>query len=236
LQFRCRGSRRESAVAQLWSLGGVAKPTVEPNIMKNLIMKLGIPDTLPPLSFRELMGYLWFGVIGLLLLTLGIFPHSVAVRWLVVFLLVCWLVVPARGYFRRSASDMQAEGRKAMSAQIRLYTFVVVAFSIGFAFWARHLGLAWPVIIGALFAIDAFANMIASLTEWWRLSMFGHSLGLMACGFAFPFVDKGKWAILLGGTVLVGSMSAAAILYYQVRHHETFSIAHDNDAKYPQHL
>src|SRR6185295_4671624 len=185
---------------------------------------LGIPNTLPPLTRRELKGYLWFGVTGLLLLTLGVFPNLAAVRWGVLVAMVCWLALPARGLLRRSANP-HSEGRKAFSTQIMLYTFVVVSFSGGFALWARQLGLPWPIVIGAVFLIDVFANMIASLTEWWLLSLFGHSIGLMVCGFGFPFVDKSKWAILLGAAVLAGSLMAAGILYCQVRHHETSSIS-----------
>ena len=185
---------------------------------------LGIPDTLPPLTHRELKGYLWFGVTGLLLLTIGIFANLAAVRWGVLVAMVCWLALPARGLFRQSPNPHpHTEGRKALSAQLRLFTFVVVSFIVGFAYWARHLGLAWPIVIGAVFLIDAFANMIAALTEWWRLSMFGHAIGLMVCGFSFPFVDQSQWAILLGATLLTGSFLAAGILYCQVRHHETSS-------------
>lgn len=185
---------------------------------------LGIPNTLPPLTRRELRGYVWFGVTGLLLLTLGIFPNQAAVRWGVLVAIVCWLALPARGLFRRSPNP-HSEGRKALSMQIMLYTFVVVSFSVGFALWARQLGLAWPIVIGAVFLIDAFANLIAALTEWWRLSMFGHSVGLMICGFGFPFVDKGKWAVLLGGALFTGSLLATGILYWQVRHHEISSVS-----------
>jgi hypothetical protein len=183
----------------------------------------GIPNTLPPLTSRELRGYLWFGVAGLLILTLGCFPRSAAVRWVVVLSLGGWLIVPARGYFKRSPSGAPTASRKALAAQIRLYTLVVLAFSVGFAVWARHLGLAWPIVIGALFSIDAFANMIAALTEWWRLSMFGHAIGLMICGFAFPLVDKSHWAVLFGTALFAGSSLATAILYFQVRHHEASS-------------
>jgi hypothetical protein len=185
---------------------------------------LGIPNTLPPLTRRELKGYGWFGVTGLLLLTLGTFPNLAAVRWGVLVALVCWLAVPGRGLFRRSPNSHSA-GRKVLRTQIVLYTSVVVSFSVGFALWAKQLGLAWPIVIGAVFLIDAFANMIASLTEWWRLSMFGHSIGLMICGFGFPFVDKSKWAVLLGGAVLAGSSLATGILYWQVRHHEISSLS-----------
>jgi hypothetical protein len=96
----------------------------------------------------------------------------------------------------------------------------VVVFSLAFAIWAKQLGLAWPTVIGAVMLIDAFANMIGALTEWWRLSMFGHSIGLAICGFGFPFVGIDGWAVLLGTSLLVGSLLAAGILYLQVRQHE----------------
>jgi hypothetical protein len=181
--------------------------------------QLGIPNTLPPSTRRDLKGYLWFGVIGLLLLTLGILPNLAAVRWGVLVALLCWFALPARGWLRRSPNP-HSEGRKSLSTQIMLCTFVVVGFSIGFALWARQLGLAWPIVIGAVFLIDAFANIIASLTEWWRLSMFGHSIGLMILGFGFPFVNKNAWTVLLGGSVLAGSLLATGILYWQIRRHE----------------
>jgi hypothetical protein len=189
------------------------------NSLKDVSTALGIPNNLPPLSFRELRGYLWFGIAGLLPLTLGVYPHSAAVRWTVACLAVVWIIAPARRLFKRPVPGAQTDNCKAMRAQIRLYTFVVVALSVGFAFWARRLGIAWPVVIGALFVIDAFANLIASLTEWWRLSMLGHSLGLMICGFSFPFVDRSMWGILVGGAVLAGSLLASGILYWQVRCH-----------------
>jgi hypothetical protein len=180
----------------------------------------GIPNTLPPLSYRELRGYLWFAVVGLLLLALGILPELAAIRWSIVFALVCWCTFPLFGLFRQSASHSRMSGRRAMSAQIRLYAVVVVVFSAGFAIWARQLGLTWPTVIGAVMLIDAFANMIGSLTEWWRLSMFGHSVGLMICGFGFPFVGMDGWAVLLGASLVVGSSFAAAILYFQLRQYE----------------
>jgi hypothetical protein len=183
-----------------------------------------LPSNLPPLGFHEIRAYLWFGVAGLLVLLLGVLGRVTAIRWAIVFLLACWLVVAARGLFRRSAPSPGME-QKAVNTQVRLFYLVVAAFLVGFAFWGRRLGLSWSVVIGALLLIDAFANMIASLTDYWRLSMFGHSIGLMICGFAFPFVEKSKWPVLLGGSLLVGSLLAAAILYWQVRSHRTSSIS-----------
>jgi hypothetical protein len=180
----------------------------------------GIPNTLPPLSIRELRGYLWFGGVGFLLLVLGVSPELPLVRWSVVLAIACWCAVPAVGFFKQATVSSRAKGRDAMSAQIRLYTIVVIVFSVAFAIWARQLGLSWPTVIGAVMLIDAFANMIAALTEWWRMSMFGHSVGLAICGFGFPFVGIDGWAFLLGTSLLVGSILAAGILYLQVRQHE----------------
>jgi hypothetical protein len=107
-----------------------------------------------------------------------------------------------------------------MTTQVRLFFFVVIAFLAAFAFWARLLGLPWPVVIGALLLIDGFANIIASLTDYWRLSMSGHAVGLMICGFGFPSFSKGGWVALFGGSLLTGGLLASAILYWQVRQNE----------------
>jgi hypothetical protein len=134
--------------------------------------------------------------------------------WLV---LVCWVALPVRGFFvRKPVSNAQAR----RSAQVRLYTLMVVGFGVGFTVWARHLGLSWPVIIGALFFIEALPSLIVSLTEWWRVSMVGLSLGLMVCGFGFPFAQGSGMGVLLGSSVLSGSLLSAGILYWQVRRHE----------------
>jgi hypothetical protein len=110
-----------------------------------------------------------------------------------------------------------------MSAQIRLYALIVVSFGVGFTLWGRQLGLSWPVIIGALFFIEALPSLIVSLTEWWRLSTVGLSSGLVVCGLGFPFAHGSSMGVLLGGSVFLGSILAAAILYWQVRRHESIA-------------
>jgi len=107
-----------------------------------------------------------------------------------------------------------------MSAQVLLYTIIVVAFGVGFTLWARHLGLSWPVVIGALFFIEALPSVIVSLTEWWRLSTLGLSSGLMVCGIGFPFTHGNGIGVLLGTSVCLGSILAASILYWQIRQYE----------------
>jgi hypothetical protein len=74
-----------------------------------------------------------------------------------------------------------------------------------------------------LFAlIEGLGAAIVSLTEWWRLSHIGLSLGLMAGGFLLPLVEKTLMAVPVGGAFLLGSLVSAAILYWQVRYHEAF--------------
>jgi hypothetical protein len=181
---------------------------------------LGIPDTLPPLGIREVWNWLWLGFTGLLILTLGFFPHLIPAPWGACLVLGCWLALPVRGFFRRKTAT---GAEKPMSAQIRLYALVVVCFGVGFTLWARQLGLPWPVIIGALFFIEALPSLIVSLTEWWRLSTVGLSLGLVVCGLGFPFVHGSNMGVLLGASVLLGSIVAAGILYWQVRRHESIA-------------
>jgi hypothetical protein len=186
--------------------------------MKDPRNTFGIPDTLPPLGFREVKNWLWLGFTGLLLLALGFFPHLIPPPWGGLVVLVCWLALPVRGLFvRKTVTDNQ----KRMSAQVRLYTLIVVGFGVGFTIWARHLGLSWPIIIGTLFFVEALPSLIVSLTEWWRLSTVGLSFGLIVCGLGFPFAHGSRMGVLLGASIFIGSMLSAGILYWQVRRHET---------------
>jgi hypothetical protein len=77
--------------------------------------------------------------------------------------------------------------------------------------------LPWRVVGGAIFLIEALPSVIVSLMEWWRLPVFGFSVGLMICGFGFPFVDKARAGVLVGAAVLFGSLLWAGILYAQLR-------------------
>jgi len=61
------------------------------------------------------------------------------------------------------------------------------------------------------------------LTEWWRLSTVCLSFGLMVCGLGFPFAQGSKMGLLLGASVLSGSILSAGILYWQVRRQEASS-------------
>ena len=190
------------------------------SFMKDPRNTFGIPDTLPPLGLREVWNWLWLGFTGLLLLALGFFPHLIPSPWGGCLVLICWLALPVRGLFaRKPASDVQ----KRMSAQVRLYTLIVVSFGAVFTIWARHLGLSWPVIIGTLFFIEALPSLIVSLTEWWRVSTMGLSLGLMVCGLGFPFAHGSRMGVLLGASVFSGSILSAGILYWQVRRRENIA-------------
>ena len=179
--------------------------------MKDIRATLGIPDTLPPPGYNELRGCFWFSGIGSLMLLLGLFHNAIPFR----IALVCWFILPFLGFFRSRTRKPPA------GAQVWIYTFFVVGFGVGFTFWARHIGLAWPVVIGALFLIEGLAGAIASLTEWWRLSLLGHAIGLMICGVGIPLVDKAGVGVLVGSGLLFGSLLSAGILYWQLRrHHE----------------
>jgi len=103
-----------------------------------------------------------------------------------------------------------------MDAQYRSCVIVVLIFCAGFTVWGRYLGLSWLAVLGGLFVIDSFANALAAVTEWWRLSLVGHAVGLGMCGFALPFVDQQMLGLLLGLSLLLGSATSAAILYWQV--------------------
>ena len=181
--------------------------------MKDLRNTFGIRDTLPPLGLREVWNWLWLGFTGLLILTLSFIPNLIPSPWGAILVLACWLGLPLRSFVKRKPTT---DTRKPMSAQVRLYTFIVVSFGVGFTLWARQLGLSWPVLIGALFFIEALPSLIVSLTEWWRLSTVGLSCGLMICGLGFPFAHGSRIGVLLGASVFSGSILSAGILYWQV--------------------
>jgi len=135
-----------------------------------------------------------------------------------VLVLTFWLVLPIRGLFSQSTRKARTDAQKRMSVQVRLYTLIVVGFGVGFTLWARYLGLSWPIVIGGLFLIESLPSMIVSLTEWWRLSTIGMSIGLMVCGFGFPVIEESGAFVLVGGAVFLGGLLSAGILYWQLRY------------------
>jgi hypothetical protein len=179
---------------------------------------LGLPpNTLRPRGLGDVWAWLWLGFTGLLLVTLSLFPNLVAPPWGSVLVLVCWLVLPVRGFINQSVRKSLTEAQKRQKSEAALYAIIMVCFGIGFTFWARHLGLTWKVVIGVLFLIEALPSMVVSLTEWWRLSMVGLAIGLMICGFGFPLVAERGTFVLVGGAIFFGGLLSAGILYWQVR-------------------
>jgi hypothetical protein len=193
--------------------------------MNDIPLKFGVPDTLPALSRREIRGCFIFAAMGLFVLLTGLFPALRPPPRMALPLALCWLAFPAWGLFRffthqqRTVLKTPAERAKGTSTQVGVYVVVMVAAGVGFFVWARHLGVPSPVIFGSLLIIEGLGGVIVSLTEWWRLSHIGVSLGLMGGGFFLPFAGKISVAVPVGGAVLFGSLLSAAILYWQLRHH-----------------
>lgn len=190
--------------------------------MKPIPTTFGIPDTLPPLTRRELRGCFVFGGMGLFVLLLGLFPNLRPPPRAALPLALCWLALPAWGLFKflkgKSRADGETREKRASGTrtQVGLYALVMVNVGVGFFLWTKHLGVASSVAFCALLLIEGLGGMIVSLTEWWRLSHIGVSCGLMAGGFLLPLVDKTSVAVPVGGTFLLGSLVSAAILYWQL--------------------
>jgi hypothetical protein len=193
--------------------------------MNDIPLKFGVPDTLPALSQREIRGCFIFAAMGLFVLLIGLFPSLRPPPRMALPLALCWLAFPAWGLFRyfthqgRTIVKTPVERAKGTSTQVSVYVVVMVTAGVSFFIWARHLGVPSPVIFGSLLIIEGLGGVIVSLTEWWRLSHIGGSLGLMVGGFFLPFVGKVSMGVPVGGAVLVGSLLSSAILYWQLRQH-----------------
>jgi hypothetical protein len=191
--------------------------------MNDIPIKFGVPNTLPPLGRREIRGCIGFAAMGLFVLLVGLFPSVRPPPRMALPLALCWLALPAWGLIRffrrtqRTGVTKPAERAKGTSTQVGIYAVIMVGVGVGFFLWARQLGVSSPVILGSLLIIEGLGGVIVSLTEWWRLSHIGVSLGLMMGGFLLPFAGAISVAVPVGGALLVGSLLSAAILYWQLR-------------------
>src|SRR5262249_21678268 len=149
-------------------------------------------DTLPALGRREIRGCFIFAAMGLFVLLVGLFPGVRPPPHLALPLALCVLVLPAWSLYRfferqrRTKVKTSAERAKGTSTQVCVFVIAMLAAGIGFFVWARHLGVSSPVVLGSLLIIEGLGGVIVSLTEWWRLSHIGVSLGLMVGGFLLP--------------------------------------------------
>jgi hypothetical protein len=69
--------------------------------------------------------------------------------------------------------------------------------------WLGFTGLL--LLAFGFFILEALPSLIVSLTEWWRVSTVGLSLGLMVCGLGFPFAHGSTMGVLLGASVFAGA-------------------------------
>ena len=193
--------------------------------MNDIPLTFGVPDTLPALGRREIRGCFIFAAMGLFVLLVGLFPAILPPPQMALPLALCCLAFPAWGLFwfltrqPRTVVKTPTERASGTSTQVGVYMVVMVAAGVGFFVWARHLGVPSAVILGSLLIIEGLGGVIVSLTEWWRLSHIGVSLGLMAGGFSLPFAGTVSVGVPVGGAFLFGSLLSAAILYWQLRHH-----------------
>jgi hypothetical protein len=191
--------------------------------------QFGIPDTLSPLRRRDLRSCFVFAGMGLFVLLLGIFPQLRPPPRMALPLALCFLALPAWGLFRyftrRSPANIQSLDERAHGTrtQVRVFAVTMIGVGVGFYFWASHLDVAAPVILGTLLIIEGVGGMIVSLTEWWRLSHVGVSSGLVAGGFLLPLADSVSVAVPVGGAFLSGSLLSAGILYWQLHRHDSYS-------------
>jgi len=194
--------------------------------MNDIPTRFGFPDTLPPLARRHLRGCFVFAGMGLFVLLLGLFPDVRPPSYVASLLAACCLALLAWGVFKflkgkpPTGAATPQERAFGTRTQVGLFTMVMCGVGVGFFFWAKHFGVAPSLIIGSLLLIEGVAGVIVSLTEWWRLSHIGVSLGLVAGGFLLPFAENVSVAVPVGGAFLLGSLLSGGILFWQLRHCE----------------
>lgn len=190
--------------------------------MKDIPKTLGFPDTLAPLSRRDLRGCFVFAGMGLCVLLLGLFPNLRPPPRAALPVAICLLALPAWGCFRfltdmsRAGVERREKRAGGTGIQVGLYTLVMIGVGVGFYLWAKHLGVASSVILGSLLLIEGLGGIIISLTEWWRLSHIGLASGLIAGGFLLPLADKISIAVSVGGAFVLGCLISAVILHWQL--------------------
>ena|SRR5476651_2159477 len=185
--------------------------------MKSTHPTLGMPNTLAPLSPADVGARLWLAFSGALLVTISLIPSLAHSRIAPFLFLACWLVLPVKGAVLRFYHRRNEPAKSSGNFGEKLYAAIVVSSGASFVVWARHLALSWPVTLGALLFIEGLASVIASLTEWWRLSTIGLSLAVITCGLGFPFVPWSDIGAFFGAAIVLGSLLSAGILRWQIR-------------------
>ena len=184
-------------------------------------MRQAIGLSVPSVGIHQVWGMVWQASCGLLLILLSVFPGTISDGWATILFLTCWLALPAWGLFKGLTGQSNEAKANRICSRPGLYSFIVVAFGFVFVVWARLLGLAWPVIIGGLFFIEGLPCLVVSLIEPCRLSLVAWSAALIVLGLGLPFTQGYGYGILIGGVVFLGWSLAAAILYWQLRCHES---------------
>ena len=97
----------------------------------------------------------------------------------------------------------------------------MIGVGIGYLVWAKNLGVTSPIVFGTLLIIEGLGGLLISLTEWWRISHAGVSLGLVMGGFLLPFTEETSVAVPVGEAFLIGSLASAAVLFWQLRYYKS---------------
>src|SRR5687768_1496391 len=126
----------------------------------------GFPDTLPPLTHRELRSCMVFASMGLLVLAIGLFPSLRPPPQLALPIALATLTIPAVALFRfltgwKKMTPSRKEARSnGTNTQVGLFALIMIAIGIGFYLWANFLGVESAIILGILLIIEGLGGII----------------------------------------------------------------------------
>jgi hypothetical protein len=165
-----------------------------------------------------------FGIAGLFLALIGIFPHVVPfspwgrIIFLALFVglpsILCRLFVPELPVNFWSSPSLAPANQKFTEW---LLAAVMSAFVIGFIFWLNKMGTTPELKFGSIGILAGSCFVVSAWQKPWRSWFLIFGLALVAIGLAFPFLPERAEIPAIGITLALANFTGALILHRQLQ-------------------